>query len=153
LGAAAAVPKAAGDVGGGDGPDRLDPRVSGGRGDHVAAGAADPQSADALGVDQIMASREVRHRSLEVLDPVRGILQPARLSLALALVGGIECECHETLARQPLRIQPGGLLLDAAAAGAENDRRVRYSPGSVGDVQVSGEVQPRAREGYVRPHS
>jgi hypothetical protein len=111
--AVGAFAELAAEIGGADCRDGLDSMVGGGGGDHVAARGADTERADALSV-YLVAHAEERHRGLNVLDPVGGVLKPARLALALALKGGVPREGDEALARQALGIQARGLFLDAA---------------------------------------
>jgi hypothetical protein len=59
--------------------------ITGRRGERVPARAADPECADPLRVDHVTPGRQTRHRGLEVLGAMRGVLQAARLALALPL--------------------------------------------------------------------
>src|SRR5919106_1188430 len=111
--AVAALAEVAAQIDGADGGDGTDPMIGGRRRDHVAAGGADAERADALGIDRV-AHAEERHGGLDVLNSVGGVLEAPRLALALALEGGVEREHGEALARQALGIQTRGLLLDAA---------------------------------------
>src|SRR3954447_17075921 len=91
--------------------------VTRGRSEDVPARAADPKRSNPLGVDQIVPSRQVRHRRLEVFGAMGGVLQPAGLPLALALVGRIECESHKPLLGEALRIQADACSLTPLLLG------------------------------------
>ena len=78
LGAISAEAKLAADVNGADRADRPDPMVAGSSRQHVTAGRADSQSADALGV-YLGPGGQVRDGCLDVLDPLRWVFQAARL--------------------------------------------------------------------------
>src|SRR3954453_21028835 len=139
--AVAAVAEVAWHVGRRDRTDGLDPMVTGGRSEYVPPRAADPQRSDPLGVDHIVPSRQIRHRGLEVLGAMGGVLEPAGLALALALIGRVERERNEPLLGQAPRVQARRLFLDTAAAGADDDRRAGPSGIALGYVQMTGEVQ------------
>src|SRR5919106_2379308 len=149
--AVAALAEVAAQVDRADRGDGTDAMVGGRRGDHVAAGGADAERADALGIDPV-AQAEERHGGFDVLDAVGGVLEAPGLALALALKGGVEREGDEALARQALGIQTRGLLLDAAGGMPNHDRGPRAAGLVVGGVQVSGEHQAGAWEGDVLSH-
>src|SRR3954470_15687328 len=126
--------------------------VTRGRSEDVPARAADPKRSNPLGVDQIVPSRQVRHRRLEVFGAMGGVLQPAGLPLALALVGRVECESHKPLLGEAPRIQTRRLLLYTAAARADDDRRARPSGVALGGVEMAGEAQTGAGKRDVCSH-
>src|SRR3954463_8730565 len=100
LGPVAAVAEVAWHVGRRDRTDGLDPMVTRGRSEYVPARAADPKRSNPLGVDHIVPSRQIRHRGLEVLGAMGGVLQSAGLALALALIGRVERERSKPLLGQ-----------------------------------------------------
>jgi hypothetical protein len=151
LGAVGALAELAGHVDGADGADGLDPVVGRGRGERVAAGGADAQRADAVGVD-LVASGEERDGGLDVLDPVGRVLQAARTAAALSLVGGVEGQGDEALLGQALGVQAGGLFLHAAAGVADDDRRARPGEAVAVGVEVAGDLDAGAVEPDVRAH-
>ena len=113
--------------------------------EHVAAGGADAERADAFRVD-FAARGEERDGGLDVLDAVGWILQPAGLAAALALVGRVVGERDEALVRQAPSVEAGGLLLDAAARVADDERRTWTVCRTVGNVEVAGERDAGAVE-------
>src|SRR5206468_3477183 len=70
-----------------------------------------------------------------------GVLQSVRLSSALALVGGVEGERDEAAVGQALRVEAGGLFLDAATGVPDDNRRPRCPRVVVRRVQVGGDPQ------------
>jgi hypothetical protein len=147
----AAFAKLAAEIGGADRRDGLDSMVGGGGGDYVAARGADTQRTDPLSVHRVVHAEE-RHAGFDVLDPVGGVLKPARLTLALALKGGVKRERDEALACQALGVQARGLLLDAAGWMRDDDRGARAVGLVIGGVQVSGEPQASIGKSDVRSH-
>lgn len=111
-GAAEPVAEPAPLVGRADGADGPDPVIGRGRRGDVPARGADAERADPLGVD-LVADAEEGDGALDVLDPLRGVLQEARQALAVAPVGRVEGEGHEAGPGQPRRVEAGGLLLHA----------------------------------------
>jgi hypothetical protein len=83
-----AVPELAGDVDGADRAHGLDPVIAGGGAEHVAAGGADTEGADAVRID-FAAGGEEGYAGLEVLDAVGGVFQAAGFAATLALVGRV----------------------------------------------------------------
>ena len=71
---------------------------------------------------------EVGDGGLEVLDPVRWIFEAAGIAAALPLESGVESEGDEALLRQPARVEPGGLFLDAASRMPDDDGGTRAVP-------------------------
>jgi transcriptional regulator with XRE-family HTH domain len=124
LGAVGAEAELTGDVHGADRGDCLDSVVTSGCREDVAAGRADAKDADEVRVG-LGPGGEVGTGGLEVLDPVRGVFEPAGLAAALPLVSGVESEGNETLLGQPARVEAGGLLLDAAAGMPDDDAGAR----------------------------
>jgi hypothetical protein len=131
--AVGAFAKLAAEIGGADRRDGLDSMVGGGGGDYVAARGADTKRADPLSIDLVVHAEE-RHGGLDVLDPVGGVLKPARLTLALALKGGVKRERDEALAREALCVQTRGLLLYGAGWMRDDDRGARAFGLVVGGV-------------------
>jgi hypothetical protein len=115
--------------------------VGGRGGDHVAARGADTQRGDTLSV-YLVAHAEERHRSLDVLDPAGGVLEPARLALALTLKGGVPRQGDEALARQALGVQARGLFLDAAGGMGDGDGRPRAAGLAVGVYRCPARFRP-----------
>jgi hypothetical protein len=125
--------------------------VRGRGGDYVAAGRADPERADALGV-HLAAHTEERHSGFDVLDPVGRVLKPTWLAFALALEGAVEREGDEALSRQAIGIQTRGLFLDPSGGMGDDNAGPRAAGLVVRDIQLSGELEARARKRDVCPH-
>jgi hypothetical protein len=114
-----------------------------GRREDIAPGRADAEDPDAVRID-LGPGGEVGDGGLEVLDPVRGVFEPAWLAADLPLVSGVESEGNETLLGQPARVEPGGLLLDAAAGMPDDDAGTRTLHTG---VEVPGQGDPGAVPG------
>ena len=108
--AVGAFAELAAEIGGADCRDGLDSMVGGRGGDHVAARGADTQRADTLSA-RLVAHAEERHRSLDVLDPVGGVLKPARLALALTLEGGVPRQVTKPSAARRSAYRPAACSL------------------------------------------
>lgn len=122
LGTVGAVAELAGGFGGADGGDGPDPMVSAGGGQRIAAGGADAEQTDPVGID-LLAGGEVGDGGLEVLDALGGVLQPAGQAAGLALVGGVEGEGDESALGHQSRVGAGGLFLHAGSGVADHQRR------------------------------
>ena len=112
--------------------------------DGITASAADAEHSDALLVHQRVIAQEVGGGA-EVLNPRLRAFDMARLSAALAVMRGVECERHITKFRQLLRIQPGGLFLHAAERMADDHGGLL--PGTCNvfrNIQVSDHFNPEA---------
>ncbi|CAG6392012.1 hypothetical protein SCOCK_140210 [Actinacidiphila cocklensis] len=135
LGAVGAVAELSGGFCGGHRGDGLDAVVACGGGQRVAAGGADAQNADAVGVD-LDPGDERGDSGLEVLHALGGVLKTARDAAGLPLVGRVEGEGDEAAVGHLLRVQARGLLLHTRAGVTDDQRRARAGRRGVREVEV-----------------
>jgi hypothetical protein len=115
------VAEVTGDVDGADRPNCLYAVVARGGTEHIAAGGADAERANAIFID-FGACGEGRDSGLDVLDAVGWILEASGLAAALTLVGRVIGECDEALVCEAPGVEAGRHLGDFYLIGRGGHR-------------------------------